>query len=168
MTFEYGPYLRECFSQPIIALLWTLPFILLFLIPALLALHGARKSPERRAAGRLVLIVICILVIVGFPLGKQIGTLAQTNGIAILLDRDAEPLTMTGTIEAIRMPERNADTRFHYDGKSYYGAWLTIGGTEYYAVSAGNLDVGDAVIIEYMPKSRCVLYLAAADPTQEE
>lgn len=165
MTFDYGDYLRECFSQPLLALLWTLPFILFFLIPAILALWRARRSPERRPTGRLILLILCILVIIGFPLCKQLGTLLNTNGIAILLDNHAEPLALTGVIESIRNPERNADTRFTYAGENHYGVWLTISGTAYYAVTAGELRVGDTTALQYLPKSRCVIWIAPAEST---
>ena len=103
-----------------------------------------------------------------FTLPKQIGTLVKTNGFAILQDRGAEPLRLTGVIEAIELPERNADTRFTYYGEHHYGAWLTIDGERYYTVTAGDLVPGDIVTLECLPKSRCVLYLAPVDSTTQE
>ena len=167
MTFEYGPYLRECFSQPMLALLWTLPFILVFFF-ILPALRKAHDPAERRHHARLLLCALCLLVIVGFPLHKQLRVLVLTNGFAILQDRNAEQLTLTGGIEAIELPERNAATRYVHDGRNVYGAWLTIDSKRYYAMTEGAFVPGDAVIIEYLPKSRCVMYLAPAESTNTE
>ena len=168
MHFLYDDYLRECFSQPMLSLLWTLPFIVLFLLPTLLALWGIQRSPERRAAGKLVLALLCLLVVIGFPLHKQISVLIRTNGFAILQDRNAKPHSLTGMIETVELPKRSAETRYHHDGRHVYGAWLTIGGFEYYAVTNGELDAGDTVYLEYLPKSRCVLYLAPVESTNME
>ena len=168
MHFAYDDYLRECFSQPMLSLLCTLPFIVIFLLPALLALWGIHRSPERRTAGKLVLAILFLLVVIGFPLHKQISVLVRTNGVAILQDRNAKPQSLTGMIETVELPERNAETRYHHDGHNVYGAWLTIGGLEYYAATNGALEAGDTVIIEYLPKSRCVLYLAPAESTNAE
>ena len=168
MRFAYDDYLRECFSQPVLNLLWTLPFIVILLLPALLTLSDARQKSERESTGRLVLIIMSLLLIIGFPLHKQIGTLAKTNGVAILQERNAEPRVLTGVIEAIEKPERNADTRFTYEGKHDYGAWLTIDGVRYYTMTVGDFCAGDTVTLEYLPKSRCVLYLAPAESTNAE
>ena len=100
MTFEYGPYLRECFSQPMLALLWTLPFLIVFLI-ILSALRRAHTADRRRQSGKVILVLLCLLVIIGFPLHRQLGVLVRTNGVAILQDRNATPLTLSGVIEAM-------------------------------------------------------------------
>ena len=167
MTFEYGPYLRECFSQPMLALLWTLPFLIVFLI-ILSALRRAHTADRRRQSGKVILVLLCLLVIIGFPLHRQLGVLVRTNGVAILQDRNATPLTLSGVIEAIEHPERSAETRYTHDGKNVYGAWLTISGERYYAMTEGGFVPGDAVLIEYLPKSRCVLSLAPAEPNKAE
>lgn len=167
MTFEYGPYLRECFSQPVKSILWTLPFLLVFLI-VLTTLQKAHDPALRRRRAGALLGALCLLVIIAFPLHKQLRVLVRTNGVAILQDRSAAPLTLTGVIEAIELPERNAVTRYVHEGKNVYGAWLTIGGETYYAMTEGGFVPGDAVVIEYLPKSRCVLSLAPAESTIAE
>lgn len=165
MTFEYSDYLRECFSQPMMILL-LLVAVLLYLIYAAIKVSYRQPKPERRS---WIAVILFIPLLVCAPAAnKQIKTLVQTNGLAILQDRNAELLTLTGSIEALRQPERSADTRYTYDGKTCYGVWLTIGGEAYYAVTAGDLAVGDTVTIEYLPKSRCVLYLAPAESTITE
>ena len=167
MTFEYGPYLRECFSQPVLSLLWTLPFILAFLL-ILTSLRGTHDPAARRRRAGSLIGALCLLVVIAFPLHKQLRVLVRTNGVAIWQDRNAAPLTCTGVIEAIELPERNAVTRYVHEGKNVYGAWLTIGGETYYAMTEGGFVPGDAVVIEYLPKSRCVLSLASADSTTAE
>lgn len=168
MHFSYDDYLRECFSQPMLSLLWTLPFIVFYLLPALLTPWKVKQSPERRAVGIRIMVIVCLLVVIGFPLHKQISVLVRTNGFAILQDRNAKPQSLTGMIETVELPERSAETRYHHDGRNVYGAWLTIGGFEYYAVTNGELGAGDTVYLEYLPKSRCVLYLAPTSSTNME
>lgn len=168
LTFEYGSYLRECFSQPVLNMLWTLPCVLLFFLPALPVLRGNRTSSNPSRTALRILLIALSLVVIGVPLYKQIGTLVHTNGFAILQDRGAQPVTLTGDIEAIRQADQHADTRFTHNGEHHYGTWLTIGDEQYFAVTAGSLTVGDAVTLEYLPKSRCVLSLAPADATTQE
>ena len=167
MTFEYGPDLRECFSQPVLSLLWMLPFLLAFLL-ILTSLWRAHDPAARRRRAGALLVALCLLVVIAFPLHKQLRVLVRTNGVAILQDRNAAPLTCTGVIEAIELPERNAETRYFHEGKNVYGAWLTIGGETYYAITEGDFVPGDAVTIEYLPKSRCVLSIAPAESTNAE
>ena len=165
MTFEYGDYLRECFSQPMMILL---PLLILFAYLIYAAIRISRRQPKPGHRAWMSVILFIPLLVCAPAANKQIKTLVQTNGFAILQDSNAEPLTLTGSIEAIRQPERSVDTRYTYDGKTCYGAWLTIGGEEYYAMTEGDFAVGDAVTIEYLPKSRCVLYLAPAESTNAE
>lgn len=165
MVFEYSDYLRECFSQPMLVIMLVGALFLYMLCAAIRISH---KEPRgRRLAWIPVLLLIPVLL--GAPaLPKQIGTLVKTNGFAILQDRGAEPVSLTGVIDAIELPERNADTRFTYDGEHHYGAWLTIVGERYFTITAGDLTAGDTVILNYLPKSRCVLYLAPAETTNAE
>ena len=81
-------------------------------------------------------------------------------GFALLGDHGSEPLEMTGTIEDIRVLDPNSSySKFSFEGNTYFGSEITIDGRAYFAVTAGPYQAGDTVMIEYLPKSHCVIRL---------
>lgn len=167
MTFEYGDYLQQCFSKYLPALLI---FGAGFLYLLIVSLRLVRKGDFKRwllafSASMLFPTLICLLLFV-----PSVISMTRTGGIHLPFEKPEDAYTATGILQKIEPEGAHASTRckFHWDGKTVYGTWLTIADERYFAVSAGDLAAGDAVTIKYMPKSRCVLYLAPLDAATQE
>ena len=78
----------------------------------------------------------------------------------VVNDDTADVLTVTGQIESIEPRTLLDGTLLFHDGQGpTFGMRLTVDGTEYHALSAEGLSAGDAVTVQYLPRSRCVLYI---------
>lgn len=78
----------------------------------------------------------------------------------IVNDDTADVLTVTGQVEAIQ-PRSLLDGTllFRTEDGFTFGTELTVSGRAYHAICADGLTVGETVTLQYLPRSRCVLYL---------
>ncbi len=167
MTFEYGDYLQQCFSKHLPSLLIFGAGFLYLLIGSLRLLRKGDFKGWLPVFSTIILLptLICFMLFV-----PAIIAMTRTGGIHLPFEKPQDAYTATGILQKIEPEGTHASTgcKFHWDGKTVHGTWLTMADERYFAVSAGDLVAGDAVLIEYLPKSRCVLYLAPLDATPQE
>lgn len=109
------------------------------------------RRHKRLAFIALGLVALLFLVMLG---------VLRDGRMNVVNDDEADVLTVNGQIEAIE-PRTLLDGTvlfFAEDGPTF-GVRLTVDGTAYHVLSAGELAVGDMVTLQYLPRSRCVLYL---------
>lgn len=167
MTFEYGDYLQQCFSKYLPAMLIFGAGFLYLLIVSLRLVH---KGDLQRRLLTVFVILLLPALICSLMFLPSIIAMTRTGGIHLPFEKPEDAYTATGILQKIEPEGAHAATRckFHWDGKTVHGTWLTMADERYFAVSAGDLVAGNAVLIEYLPKSRCVLYLAPLDATPQE
>ena len=99
------------------------------------------------------------LVLVGVALLSMLVLLGDCR-INVINDSEADVLSVTGQVESIT-PRTLTDgvLPFHTENSYTFGVRLVVNGTEYHALSSGSVSVGNQVTLQYLPRSRCVLYL---------
>ncbi len=106
-----------------------------------------------KAAAIILLCMTAAMILVMF-------SLLNDSRINIPNEDSSSVLTVTGTLDAVE-PRSIWDgfLLFKHDTAFTYGFRLTVDGTEYHTLSAGQMEEGDTVTLQYLPKSRFVLYI---------
>lgn len=159
MVFEYDAYWRNLCSVPVFGIVWSVIILLVGII--VLAYFAISKKKEKM----VITLVTLLLAIVFLPLNNRNDIInLQNGGIYLLEEKEDAAITGTGTIENIVEPsELFPQFKGYHNGKYKYGADITIDGKIYLAIDSGDFDVGDRVIITYLPKSRVILSIYAVD-----
>lgn len=165
--------------QPVTTL--TFPFedyqrIVLFeaglcIVLVIIAAHTVFSAAKKLLRHKLKLAegLQTLLFIFTFALLLVVGCSSVWNGgWQLLFEEPAEAVTVRGEIQSIEVLGSYDGVKFSTERGTQFGCYVTIDDTAYFAVSAGDLAVGDAVLIEYLPKSRYVLYLAPLDAITQE
>lgn len=167
MTFEYADYLQQCFSKYLPSMLiFGAGFLYLLFCALRLIRKGNFKSWLLAFSSAMLLpALVCTLLFV-----PSILSMTRTGGIYLPFEKPEDAHTVTGVIQNIEPEGAHASTRckFNWDGKTVHGTWLTIADKRYFAICADGLEAGDTVTLQYLPKSRCVLYLAPLETTTQE
>ena len=102
---------------------------------------------------------IAALATVGLALLLMLCLLGDSR-MSVINEDAADALTISGQVETIE-PRSLADGLFPFaaEGGLTFGLWMTVDGAEYHALSDGGMAVGDTVTLQYLPRSRCVLYI---------
>ena len=140
---------------------------LYLLISALRLLRKGDFKSRLPAFSSIMLLpaLVCALLFV-----PSILSMTRTGGIHLPFERPEDACALTGIIQTIEPEGAHASTgcKFHWDGRTVHGKWLTIADKRYFAICTDGLETGDTVTLQYLPKSRCVLYLAPLETTTQE
>lgn len=147
MSFEYDAYLSVCFIIPTIVIL---TFVLLMISCTVTLIKNSKDSSKRRES---ITGFVFMLVIFGIIVVSQINYLSS-GGIYLATEKESDAVTQTITIENVCEPSERFPN-FKYNHK--FGADITSGNGEYFAISCSKFSVGDIVNITYLPRSGFVL-----------
>ena len=152
MHFEYTQYVRGCLVVPAFVSLFALS-MLISAVSHLVLVVLKHKFSSRDGINFLLAILVC-----GFFLSMYIGRLLN-GGIHLIYEREASAVELRGEITEITklgrysFPEINSG--YEYADKN--GVQLSINGVKCTAISRGTLEIGDRVIVTYLPQSGFVL-----------
>lgn len=108
--------------------------------------------------------LVLVLLVCGFFLCMNVGRLLH-GGIHLIYEREADAIELQGEISEIRglgrfsFPELESE----YGYGETNGVQFTIDGIECSAIVQGSLEVGDQVIVVYLPKSGYILSIAESE-----
>lgn len=124
-------------------------------------LRGFQEGPNIPSASlrRHKKAAVAALALVGFGFLPMLGLLPDCR-MNVINDDEADVLTVTGQIESVEARSlTDGFIPFRTEDGFTFGVRLTVDGKTYHALSAGTFAAGDAVTLQYLPRSRCVLYL---------
>ena len=150
MVFSYDTYWEVVFFIPIIVITFIFSLVLTV---SFSCLKKAKEQNKRK-------IILNQLFSVIFLLLCAIPSLVCLANGGVLLARDSEDATIVknGIIEDVCEPT----TRFPgFKSSHKYGADIVIDGELYFAITAGDFEVGDIVEIRYLPYSHFILSISA-------
>ena len=79
----------------------------------------------------------------------------MNHGVHLLQEKEADKIEGVGKITAIE--RTHGYNKYIYDGKATFASYVFINNEKYYIMCTGDLEIGDEVVFEYLPKSRIVL-----------
>ena len=158
MTFSYKIYWNACFVLPAVLIGLTL---ILFILASYG--HWVKAARKTRRIYRIMEYVFCICI-TAFCISSQFRYLTN-GGVYLLAEKEQDACIYTGIVESICEPSK----RFPGFKISHrYGADIVIDGEQFFAVTCGDIEEGDTVIIQYLPKSRFVLSIHEAQENKHQ
>lgn len=146
MTFSLDEYVRAGLIFPTVLVLGSAFGTIWGLIGQLI--HISKKTTKSARGFLLMAIFVFVaMLIVNVPHLK--------HTIYLVTEKETDVLISEGVVEEIR-DIRNSP-RYDYNKTVARASIVTVGGTAYYFMTKGNLEVGDTVILSYLPKSKIVL-----------
>lgn len=140
MSFSYSDYCNKFLLLPILCILFVLP-MLIFSIKALILLFSGSVQFDLEELGKRIFPFIIVIGLIGVSIS------GLTSGAALLFTEDeASAIEVQGIISDIEKV-----------GKYEYQ--FTVSDAVYTIIDIGSYEVGDAVVIKYLPNSRYVLSL---------
>lgn len=115
--------------------------------------------------------VITSLLVIIIAIGCFIypSFLSLTNGgIHLLTEKEGEVIEVSGTIEKFTYPSKRVPTfkGKYADSSLPFGVDISIDGETYFMPYIEGFDVGEEVVITYLPKSKVVLSIYYAEESQ--
>ena len=159
MQFLYYQYLRTSLLFP----LFMIGLALLGIVPELVQISCAFLHKQTH---RPVLLVraLPLLFLSGIFVCIGAGRLMH-GGIHLIYERESDAALVQGQIESIEELDifafPNLDCKYT-DGNTH-GVQITINGIHFLAIEKGTLDIGDNVVMKYLPQSRYVLHVEKVD-----
>ena len=147
MRFSYKTYLSTTFLIPIAIIIGVLIF--LFSSSYLYWLKGMYRRKILTDALKYILSTIVSISLLFVPCQYLLH-----GGIYLFFENEQDALTSKGVVEYICEPSE----RFHtFKSNHKYGADIVIDGECYFVITAGDINEGDYIEIQYLPQSHFIL-----------
>jgi hypothetical protein len=143
MVFDYSDYFESVFIFPII-------IISIVTIDLLYLLYRSKRKGTKQISKIEVVLQIIGTVVLTFVSITQLR-------LGIIFDNENSSSSLTGEISNvshIMLPPK-----YYMNGSRVWPKLVEIDGEEYYIMSIGDYEVGDKVVIEYLPNSQIVLLI---------
>lgn len=148
MIFDYNVYFRQNCVIPIICLLFS--FGLFF--GQIFSLWKGRHiySPKDILLSIFFLCVALFLIIINIvPLAR--------GGVYLLVEKENDIIQVSGTVEETVEMDFATGAKYRVDNNKGYGEAIIVNGRKYYLTTYGDIQVGDRVMLDVLPRSGFVL-----------
>ncbi len=144
MVFDYNQYYTTTLIHSIIKISIVVVLIVIFII-----VHGIFSKQKGSIFAYLIILYICFSLII-----SAIGNLKY--GIHLIQENEKDYISIIGEIQNIERVKHSS--RYYYEGEAVGDASIvTINGEKLYFMTIGDLEIGDYIEVEYLPKSTFVL-----------
>ena len=146
MVFDYNEYFKILFIGSLfILLIFSLLFVLttIFLIK-----NDSIIKLDKKTISSIFSILISFFFII-------MSVFSFRHGIHLIYEKENSKIQCTGEITNIRKTFGN--NKYVYNGHTKFASYIVINNVEYYIICVDNIEIGDNVIIEYLPNSKVVL-----------
>lgn len=159
MQFLYYQYLMTSLVFP----LFMIGIALLGIVPELFQMNYAILHNQTYRSMHLARTLTMLLISgIFFCIGTS---RLMYGGIHLIYERESDAVVVQGQIELIEelniLAFPSLDCKYT-DGNTH-GIQITINGIHYTAIEKGTLEIGDSVVIKYLPQSRYVLHIEKID-----
>ena len=145
MSFEYNEYYETLFAVSLCLMLFSIVAITIYTIKYFNK-HTSLKTE------RFPLFLAIALCVVFFTEG---AVPFFTHGIHLSSEKETASVISCG--EITRCYKAYGLNKYVYDGKNCFAHYVFINNEKYYIMYIGDLEVGDSVSFEYLPKSKIIL-----------
>ncbi len=142
MVFSIDEYIQRLFLFPLL----TLCISVLILIAAIVWLLRSKKIKQ---------IIVSVLFIVSSVIAINGAYQNLKYGFPLSQEDTSQTSQIIGEITKFERAEQQQ--RFMVEGEYVVAYLVTIDGEEYYFMPIGDLEIGDEVIVKFLPKSQIVI-----------
>lgn len=148
MTYDYNVYYRQNCIIPLILLFFS--SILFFL-----QIYSLRK--ERHASSpKDILFSIFFLCVALFLMIANIVPLVR-GGAYLLVEKEEDAIQVSGTVERTIETDFVTGAKYRVENNDGNGEAIVVNGEKYYLTTYGDIQVGDYVVLDVLPRSGFVL-----------
>lgn len=156
MNFSYEQYLSSVTLMPISTILFLI-FLIISMIDYKNIVPFFKKIMKKEKIvwdriGTKLFIFCCMTPL----LIMSIRALSQ-GGIDLIFENPEQSIETTGIIQNITQQGSSSGYKFYTDSGASFGVKLTIDDCNYTIISIDDLQIGDCVVLEYLPESKFVL-----------
>lgn len=157
MIFSYWDYFVSNLMLPVFALAFIA--VPVFNMVRRVLLQVANGEPIDMGGAKMVILFVLLIAI-----AVILANFIFHGGIQLVFDRPSKAVTVEGTIQDIDALNALEGVRYSSNDEMSYGYTYTIDGVTCTGMAKGTLEVGDAVIATYLPKSGFVLSIDELNP----
>ena len=146
MRFDYNEYYKILLIASICIMLLSL---IIITVQSILFFKNNTFQKKRQAfIGHLSSVALSILLF-------TIGLLPFRHGIYLFKEKENDKIECFGEINSFEKAYGN--NKYVYNNKTVFAQYIIIDGEKFYIMYTGDLEIGDEVTFEYLPKSRIIL-----------
>ena len=136
MVYDYFEYYKVMFIAPIV----------FFCFAALVTLVNLLKQKNVKGKAFSILTLMILLFVCLFPF---------VRGIHLFLEKEEDSLELAGVITDIQ--DTHGLNKYRHNDHTAFASYVYIDGEKFYIMCIEDYQIGDEVVIEYLPKSKVVL-----------
>lgn len=120
--------------------------IVFFCFAALVTLVNLLKQKNVKGKAFSILTLMILLFVCLFPF---------VHGIHLFLEKEEDSLELAGVITDIQ--DTHGLNKYRHNDHTAFASYVYIDGEKFYIMCIEDYQIGDEVVIEYLPKSKVVL-----------
>lgn len=120
--------------------------IVFFCFAALVTLVNLLKQKNVKGKAFSILTLMILLFVCLFPF---------VRGIHLFLEKEEDSLELAGVITDIQ--DTHGLNKYRHNDHTAFASYVYIDGEKFYIMCIEDYQIGDEVVIEYLPKSKVVL-----------
>ena len=154
MEFPYSQYYKVL----TIGSLFYFVFFLLFIL--FLMISSFKKNGQVLTFKNVIMFLITHILVIAFAIFIIVPSFK--HGIYLFSEKEQNAISDVGTISNITNTYGN--NKFTYEDKhNVFSSYVYIDDEQYYIMYIGDLEIGNEVKFEYLPKSKVILSIYPAD-----
>lgn len=146
MKFDYNEYFKILFIASLFIVLF---FVFILVINSIRFFKNNMPIKfDKHLGAYLSSVIVCLFFF-------SIAFFPMQHGIYLVKEKETDKIECTGVITDFKKTYGN--NKYIYEGHTTFASYVFIDDEKYYIMYTGDLEVGDEVVFEYLPKSRIIL-----------
>ena len=143
MKFEFNKYYNVLFLASLCIILFIASILAVGMIIFIKNNHPIKIN--KKLGFFILTIIVCVFFF-------SIAFFSLKHGIHLINEKENNNIESIGVINKITKTYGN--NKYTYDGHTVFASYIHIENGKYYIMYIGNLQVGEKVTFEYLPKSK--------------
>lgn len=153
MRFAYEEYYRQDCIVPLILVAFS-TFIMVKIVMSVI-----RSYPSKAGIFVKNNIFRMLFFMLAFFLITINSIHLLRGGIYLLFEKKEQAICVSGTIENMHEIDGWTGSKYSVEQNKGNGVSIVVNGVKYYLMTFGDLEIGDHISFDVLPKSRFILYL---------
>ena len=147
MKFSYDEYFNMLFIGAICIMLFALVAIVIDII-IIIVKRSTFVKFDKKIAGYITSFILSLFLF-------SLGLAPFKHGMYLLNEKETDKISCSGEVHSFE--KTYGLNKYTYNGENSFAYYISIDGEKYYIMHTGDIEVGDKVEFEYLPKSKIIL-----------